>query len=975
VDITVELNGLALSLMERFVFYRTHGFTGDKGQVNSWFDAFLTNPFPSFDGLVFRRDVALVHYGDDNLKAFRYPPVPHYLEVWRCEVGMVMTPADKGEAVLRPKKITEITFLKRSYVFDEELQYYIVPLDKRSIVRMLTMKKSPMSAPDHACCVLTDAHREMVYYGRSEFDSFMELVWTVVQEHGLALNGYLRLRSYDDWRADMLAGTFSAWVPTPLLEVPWIGDVSLQGMSSISLTNAPDSGVEAPLVPIQAAVTQMGEATTIVSQETPAAVAPLGGSSLQDFLQRPAHVSSVSFGSTTPVDSLVASFEPWALFLADTAVARKTANFTYIRGTIQVVGLISILKGLYGRLAISCVPIGGPDVTTIVDTVQSCMAGDYCQFLDLDSPEDIAFQLPFVWQYDHARLSAPGFIGGMWKVNIWCLAQPANSLDFGFVGGTMRFFCNLMPDYQLSGPVYQGKRKLMANAALKDLSPSLHAAIGEGKGSKMMGSVAKMAEIGSMLPVIGPYAMAAGSAARVAESVLSWFGFTRETHQSAPTPIIPRTVTNVSMIDGTDTSDYAALTMMSDISIDPCLAGGHSEDLLAVADFDSRWVRIGTAEWTGEDASLAVLYNTPVTPSLGSTSGSGVVLPAAGYRGLTFDYWRGDMEYLITIPHSSFHRGSIQVSWYPSNSAPLAGYATNVAHTVIHDVLDGDLEFSVGYASDQPYRLNVPGYSPGVINGLWCNGQIEVRVTNPLQAQTPTTSIRMCIFARAKNMDFQGPRTKLAYQAPLGVTPIEVSSGLTFQGKKIELVPSTGDVMTDKKFYGEKIQSLRAMMQKPSRIWAGNSSSLNIASPPPLPDSTFYFTHSAHLSFPFVGVASSERLKVFVRAASSEASLIAIVKGSVFPLSNSVTALDTIQSISQNGCEASVPYYRPELYRVTKVGASYSDVVSRVQPVGGSAEMAVYHSLGPDIRVSFFRGIPRVVFTAGTATTPFFLLT
>lgn len=215
-DSTVELNGLALSLGERYVYYRTQGFRGDPAEVNRWFASFFENPVPEFPGLTFRDNVALVHYGDDNLKTMRHHPGPDYLRVWEEELGMVMTPADKSLKELVGRGISEVSFLKRTFVFDDELGFYLPRLDKRSIVRMLTMKNSGMSAQDHACCVLNDAQREMVYYGPDEFESFMAMARAAVDVLGLTGNGYLRFEPYAHWRAQIAENAFITWAPREL---------------------------------------------------------------------------------------------------------------------------------------------------------------------------------------------------------------------------------------------------------------------------------------------------------------------------------------------------------------------------------------------------------------------------------------------------------------------------------------------------------------------------------------------------------------------------------------------------------------------------------------------------------------------------------------------------------------------------------------------------------------------------------------
>lgn len=211
-DQTVELNGIALSLSERYVYYRTHGYKGNHADVNIWFENFLENPLATLPHLDFRENVALVHYGDDNLKAMRLPPGPDYLDIWANEIGMIMTPADKGSAGMVPRCITEVSFLKRKFVWHEGLMLYIPPLDMKSIVRMLCMKHaSSLTETDHAAAVLTDAHREMVYHGEEKFNAFFELATMIAKELGISENSYLVLKHYEHWYELMKNDKFQTW--------------------------------------------------------------------------------------------------------------------------------------------------------------------------------------------------------------------------------------------------------------------------------------------------------------------------------------------------------------------------------------------------------------------------------------------------------------------------------------------------------------------------------------------------------------------------------------------------------------------------------------------------------------------------------------------------------------------------------------------------------------------------------------------
>jgi hypothetical protein len=160
----------------------------------------------------------LITFGDDNAKAYSLgTEIPeNYAQIWREELGMIMKPADKGVSDFKFKHLSGISFLKRHFVQSETLGgAYVAPLEMKSIIRMLTMKKgSSLTDRDHAPVVLTQAAREMVYYGidnPSVFDAFVRKALAVADELGLSQNPYLSIKPLEEYVAMCKEGTFQTW--------------------------------------------------------------------------------------------------------------------------------------------------------------------------------------------------------------------------------------------------------------------------------------------------------------------------------------------------------------------------------------------------------------------------------------------------------------------------------------------------------------------------------------------------------------------------------------------------------------------------------------------------------------------------------------------------------------------------------------------------------------------------------------------
>jgi hypothetical protein len=225
-DCTVELNGIAVSLCERYVYYRTHGFKGDRSEVDAWYSTFLTNPIPRFEGLTFRNDVSLIHYGDDNIKKTRLLFPDDYIRIWKDELGFVMTDANKRE-VFAPIERSEISFLKRIFVWAPWADRYVTPLDLKSIARTIMIKKdTSLSDIDHAATVATEAMRELVYHGPELYTLMRARFDAAAEKFGISRNGYYKSFPFEYWADKVRTTNFRTWEVDPLQPVPLDGTLS-----------------------------------------------------------------------------------------------------------------------------------------------------------------------------------------------------------------------------------------------------------------------------------------------------------------------------------------------------------------------------------------------------------------------------------------------------------------------------------------------------------------------------------------------------------------------------------------------------------------------------------------------------------------------------------------------------------------------------------------------------------------------------
>jgi hypothetical protein len=735
------------------------------------------------------------------------------------------------------------------------------------------------------------------------------------------------------------------------------------------------------------------------SEEEPKFLQKFTENSLDSFLTRSTLITSFTLSSTDTQSAVLNTynFDPWNLFLSNAVIADKLSNYTYMRGTLQLIYLVTAPGAAYGRYVVSAYPSGAEPSggVPVMDGVQffNCMTVDHFVQIDIATSTSAVFQLPWIYESDVAKITDLRDNIVPWIMSIACLVPCRTSVADGISDTSVKVYASLMPDYKLVVPHFQVKQ----NQTLKDHARRLHDSIKGGQGSKIMGGLSDAMGKLSSVPVIGPFAEAASGVAKVGASVLSLFGFTRTTDETTPMAITQRSVTNVAHFDGGDASDVAALSIANSVSIDPTIGGFASEDCLAASAFTQRWGYIGSYEWT-TGGSGDVLATIPICPlACNATFGLGFStfsFTPVGYFGLPFAFWRGDMEFLIITPVSKLHRGALQVLWVPDGSSPTAE-VTNSSLNHIYDVSEPqDHIFTVGFSRERPALnnliLRLDGV--GIIPIGSANGALSIKVVNPLVAQTEAASTSIYVFARAgKNMQFGMPRdTILVPKATPSVFPLRthtqlqadsdgaLGDSLTVVPVVVPLVPSSGPYPSSEVLWGEDILSVRALLQKPNLLGMfsfGQTQgeliprllgppATNLIGAVPVP-----WTWQNHYGCCYLGFACSERFKLFPREGSWAAANASHALSTAMQTENA-TAIGITAPLTfvgpNMGAEFTVPYYGDVKYRSgyygTSVVVAADNTVLTCRGMGGSVDAMVYYSFGPDIRATCFRILPQVVF-------------
>jgi hypothetical protein len=986
-DWTVELNGILLSICARYIYYKCNKPLITPEQVDNYMKSFFKQPIKVLEGCSYRQFNSLVTYGDDNVQSVKWSIPNTYFDLWQSELGMTVTPADKNKVGVHLVGIEDIQFLKRTFKFNKDFGCYVAALDRKSMIRMLVMKKpSTLSGVDHVAISCSEFLREMFLHGREEFEWWQQQIINLLTSKGWINNNYFINQPYDYWASQFLRGEFYTWVEhdnsTNNLDYKKIilqmnMEISNNQGSSIESSLLENSGTQvAQFVATDPAVVAGNSNTTYNLSKMPPA-------SLDKFLTRPVEVVTEALTNGDAALSVLSTFSPINLMFGNSAVADKIQNFTLYKGTVQVIARIAVPPGTYGLYAICALPMNNVASTDLIAgeiIVENVMQPIHVM-IDISQSTEAVLQLPFIYDRDYA----PTNVTDLWDVSLVCLQSIATGIQGGFTSGQVKFYVNFLDDYELVIPRYQGK--IENNKALKDYAPSIYNLIGQGRGSSTLQVVEDIAASAKGLPIVGSIASSVEMTASVGKKILSYFGFTRDNRQPVPTVITMRSVTNVANCDGIDPSDVSALLKENRISIDPALVGGIQEDEMSFTYLFSKFTLVGVLPWETSDATGTILGVIPVTPMYHRQDASlKRHFTTAGFIGVPFTFWRGSMEYLVVIPVSVFHRGTLQIVWNEVTS--ITSDPTNVTFNCVYNIASRQNQLlTVDYVKPDPMLpTTIFSDRDAIIPYQAGNGFLSFRVVNPLYSQAEVTTTNVFVFARAgADMEFGKPRETFTTDNGAGtVTPYGIYDNITLQGALgdgpesmniVSLVKASDSYPVDMMCMGERIESIRALVQKPCKIHEHDIVVNNVGHTrtypylyyrPGAPAAGLFAptTYVGYYLSMYIGVAGSERWK-FITSGSNQ--FLSISRSS--SISPFLSYVDPMSFVGVNrGLEYLVPYYL-NLKFVTPLLAGTTSNNSRVCSLATVAGSEIpYYCMGPDVRVVGFRQIPSVIFgsTGGT---------
>lgn len=560
------------------------------------------------------------------------------------------------------------------------------------------------------------------------------------------------------------------------------------------------------------------------------AVVPQTEWALRDILGLRADIANTD----TPFVNVIGYTPAFDMWVNDPWVVAHSTGYKYYRGNLVVTCNLVAPGSSYGAYVVQALCDGfvnpitsGFDDSTLDDIHTSCQ--DVFGILNCETGNSVTLKLPFVCPFealDFAGVWSNSPEGGntMWRLLLWPLTPLTSTINTTALG-QVTFFVH-MEDLVVEVHQFQGRKHTAPFTASLEKPTKTQGKYGKmaATGAKIAAAVTNVAPF--LAPFTGPLAVGLGAVSTIADI----FGFTRDASPLMPSPVVNKITSTLSTIDGTDPSEVLGLMNGNSVSIDPRIGGGIGEDPMSFGDLFDRWTLIRSFG-VSKSTPVGGIYNIPVTPSLPGVTLGRAFHTTAGFVGLPFAYWSGDMEYLIYIPSHTNVKGAIQVFWDPKVFATTTtAYSHDPTHMLSGTMIDlcgsSCTYLSVDMAGFTSSKFNEPVYDTGTTRTTdYCNGSLtfylNAEVTTP---RTDAAVVTVLVFARGgKNMKFHVPKQFTTYGGSVTqITP--VNSTFRLQGLKVfdpttesttvALAPSEQVAPTVQVNFGEDIASVRGLVQK-----------------------------------------------------------------------------------------------------------------------------------------------------------------
>ncbi|APG78497.1 hypothetical protein [Wenzhou picorna-like virus 23] len=713
----------------------------------------------------FEDNVLPVTYGDDLVAGIKSHICDWFNNVaygaYTISLGMNYTDPKKREVMVPYCSIEDVTFLKRSFVYNPLTDKWNMPLEWDSIGKSMSyfVRSANVGPSEQRFQTIVSANIEIRVHARTTHfvrrrSSFStkahvgELYFVEMKKRlaYLLLRGVKSNQDFDSVMFFDILAKLHRWEqgPTKSLnkqDYEMMGSLYTQLSTELDHSNlvlvhsiAQSGNVNAGDLNSGTNVVAVNETLTTVTS----GIDRVGTSSsyeedqennvysISDYFSRPV----IIYDGTVAIGShLYQELNPWNMWSLFSDVRAKLRNFMYFKATLNIRVTFSATPFNYGHILVAYVPyarFNDPLQSLIVGksslpemTTAYLSQGPFVGNIDLRYNRTFEMQIPFICPSNYFRIYADSataytttteFIDFSAAGALFLRSyNPIRSASDDYLTPVSYNVSVFATDVHLHTPT----RTLMALAQSAKIRK---AKVTKGKiseyvdpptVSQMASNVAEAAGILSRIPPLMPFMKPVEYMSGKFSEVAAIFGWSKPLQLEATTFVKQLNYSNQATCIGIDTSQKLSVDPKAGLVVNPGPPGATQDDM-AIANIAKREGWIFSAEWNvGAEVSKTNLFMSYVNPSLAyRPSGTlGPLVPSPLYFVTRpFGYWRGSITFIFRIVASQFQRGRFAIIFEPNmkqNAVLNAEYISTATQTsMIVDITDTqEVEFTVEWNS------------------------------------------------------------------------------------------------------------------------------------------------------------------------------------------------------------------------------------------------------------------------------------
>lgn len=461
---------------------------------------------------------------------------------------------------------------------------------------------------------------------------------------------------------------------------------------------------------------------------------------LADFFARPIKIAEYEWNVGS---GLFQQFNPWSLYLENSRVSNRIANFNLLRCKLHLKFVINANGFMYSRILTSYLPFHNWDALTESsalfpnDAVQESQMPHI--FLNPTTSTGGEMVLPFVWHRNNIYIPTSEW-DNMGRITLRSLAtlKHANGAT-GVATITVFAWAEEM------------SLNVLTSVDPSTMSPQSGDEIEEANKQGMISgpatAVSRMADALAVIPQIQPFATATSMVAKGVASAAKALGYSRPPQTRDNYPVKPVPVSSLALTTVPDTVQKLTIDDKQELTIDPRIAGLSGDDPMSIKEIASKESYLTQFDWSVGTAPGTLLWNGRVDPCTFAYDGvSKIHMPATCVAALPFKYWTGTMKFRFQIMSSAYHKGRLKISYDPNwvNAEEF-----NTMYTRVVDIAS-ETDFTISVSNGQDVTL-LDHHIPGVdsITQLYSttryvakeegNGVLAVSILNELT--TPNSTV------------------------------------------------------------------------------------------------------------------------------------------------------------------------------------------------------------------------------------------